>query len=175
MTDPFKPDLSPQNKTAIDLHKSFLVANAQAYAMHNARAFEDAAKFARQAIRGLFLLHGACATAVIATGMIAKLKGVLLLLGTGVLCSVATACCAFFLHRKIAEQDKTYNDDLLRDHLSVLHRVIFPDIKVKDSDIKSICKLKYHRCFWFYAMVFFGGSSIVLFICVLYCFYKSVI
>ncbi|MCR5259610.1 MAG: hypothetical protein K6E40_15845, partial [Desulfovibrio sp.] len=55
----FATDLTPCEQNAFDLHKAFLVAKADAYALRSARAFEDAAKFARQATRGLFLLHGA--------------------------------------------------------------------------------------------------------------------
>lgn len=164
-----KPDLSPQEETAVDLHKSFLVANAQAYATYNARAFEDAAKFARQAIRGLFLLHGACATAVIATGMIDKMKIILFVLGIGALFSVVTAWCAFFLHRKVAEYDKRYTDIILREHFSMVHRVVMPKVKVNGGNVTSACRIKYNRCFWFYGMVIFGSCSIISFAFVLWC------
>lgn len=90
--DKQNPSKKPEEeKINIDLEKEFLMAQMELYSAQSKELLRSAVSYSQQAIRGMFLLHGACATAIVATGEVWKYKEILYILGIGALLATVTS------------------------------------------------------------------------------------
>lgn len=90
--DKQNPSKKPEaDKINIDLNKEFLIAQMELYSAQSKELLHSAVAYSQQAIRGMFLLNGACATAIVATGDVWKYKEMLYSLAIGALLSIITS------------------------------------------------------------------------------------
>ena len=80
-----------KSKVSIDINRDYFQTYFNVTGAISKEFFHSSTAFFQQAIRGVFLLHGACATAIIAHGHIEYFKCMLVVLAFGAMFAVISS------------------------------------------------------------------------------------
>lgn len=168
MNEEQEGNLSDADKACIDLNKEFLVAQANTCSTQSKELIRAAVAYSQQAIRGMFLLHGACATAIVATKEIATFKCMLVLLAFGALFTVLAAGAAYIAQRFYAVHYGTLATKNLLTYHAEIQGIASPDfIHLKAVENLKSYKLTLGHVFSGVGVAFWCFSAFLFFIAIL--------
>lgn len=81
-------EITEKQKLDVKVNSKYLEVRSQINSSIITEFLNSSTVYWKQTVRGLFLLHGACATAIIASGNITQFKYILVVLAFGALCAV---------------------------------------------------------------------------------------
>lgn len=96
-------NITESDKALAELNKAFFVSRAESLHTQSLELIKASIVYAKDAIRLLFFLHGACATAIVALGKIGEYRQILFLLGMGACLAVASSGLAYIAQRFYGE------------------------------------------------------------------------
>lgn len=130
-------NITESDKALAELNKAFFVSRAESLHNQSLELIKASIVYAKDSIRLLFFLHGACATAIVALGKIGEYQQILFLLGLGACLAVASSGFAYVAQRFYGECFQKDAENCFIRTYEDYRKFLRPDVETNTSRKKS--------------------------------------